>query len=462
MKKLLLCATLASTVLQAQAQAPAAPATPPAAAAPASAMPAIQALLKQYQDIFKSSSGNPLPRLDALAARPYAPELASLATTIFGDPQALHLRRLPDVQGKRSYALGAPAHTFSAAGEDFKASWSEIDAQLLADRNGRRITSKFQLDQLDIKGKDAQFALRDLRGAGEHRRAPDGAWLGKVEAHIASIQAGPKDQFLMRMDELSMLADVTMRNKNADIKYDFLVKSIKAGPVQVDRLHMGTRLTRLDVRALEKFQEEAEKLDAGLDPALQLKAMSGQLRKLGKVLAARGSAVEIDDISASYKGHKATVKGRVSFDGARPADFDDAAALAKKVLVRLEVRVPVALVKEVTLNIARGQTPKNADGSDNEALIAQSAQSITDVVIGKMLGQGYARLDNGVLVSTIQFRHGKLTVNGKEVQLPTAPAPKPGQPAAVNGKAGDTSMTETNTANPAAAPDQAPAAVTNK
>jgi hypothetical protein len=45
-------------------------------------------------------------------------------------------------------------------------------------------------------------------------------------------------------------------------------------------------------------------------------------------------------------------------------------------------------------------------------------QTMTDVVVGKLVGGGYARLENDVLVSNLEFRGGKLTANGKEVGLP--------------------------------------------
>jgi outer membrane biosynthesis protein TonB len=53
---------------------------------------------------------------------------------------------------------------------------------------------------------------------------------------------------------------------------------------------------------------------------------------------------------------------------------------------------------------------------------AQMGQTMTDVVVGKLVGGGYARIENDVLVSKVEFRDGELTANGKKVELPKPPA----------------------------------------
>jgi outer membrane biosynthesis protein TonB len=92
----------------------------------------------------------------------------------------------------------------------------------------------------------------------------------------------------------------------------------------------------------------------------------------------------------------------------------------KKIAARFEIRVPVAMVRDISGIVAARQSAQQGAAA-NGMSVAQLGQTMSDVVVGKLLGAGYARLENDVLVSTVEFRNGKLTANGKEIALPTAP-----------------------------------------
>jgi len=55
---------------------------------------------------------------------------------------------------------------------------------------------------------------------------------------------------------------------------------------------------------------------------------------------------------------------------------------------------------------------------------------MTDLVVGKLVGPGFARLENDVLVSTLVWKNGVLTANGKPVPLPKPAPPGAAAPAA--------------------------------
>lgn len=131
-------------------------------------------------------------------------------------------------------------------------------------------------------------------------------------------------------------------------------------------------------------------------------------------------------MSFAFRGHKAVLKGRVGLDAVPGAELGDMARVARRVNGRFEVRVPVALVREVALAVARQQAAAAKQPQAQPQDLAVVAQSMTDAIIGKLLGSGYARLQDDVLVSTIAFRGGVLRVNGKKVELPKpAKAPVP-------------------------------------
>jgi outer membrane biosynthesis protein TonB len=154
-----------------------------------------------------------------------------------------------------------------------------------------------------------------------------------------------------------------------------------------------------------------------MTPEQQLAAVKPMLQTFGKAAIVRGSAIEIDEISARYRGNKASIRGRVGFAGAVEADLQDMKKLVKKVVARFEVRVPVAMVRDIAGVVAERQA-KQQGAAANPMPPAQMGQTITDVIVGKLVGAGYARIENDVLVSNVEFRNGELTANGKKVELP--------------------------------------------
>jgi TonB family protein len=144
------------------------------------------------------------------------------------------------------------------------------------------------------------------------------------------------------------------------------------------------------------------------------------------------TALLIDEIGLSFHGHRARLSGRVGLEAVREADLADLSRLGKKVDARFTVKVPVALLREVALVVARQQAAA-AKGPAQDP--AAAARSIADAMLGKLLAEGYARLENDMLVSTITLRAGILRINGKRVDMPKpapAPAPAPAPDTAVN------------------------------
>jgi TonB family protein len=131
----------------------------------------------------------------------------------------------------------------------------------------------------------------------------------------------------------------------------------------------------------------------------------------------RGSSIEIDEISARFRGNKASIRGRIGTAGAVEADLGDPRTLVKKIVATFEIRVPMALVRDIAGVVAARQARQQGAAANGMGPV-QMGQTMTDVVVGKLVGGGYARIENDVLVSKVEFRDGELTANGKKVELP--------------------------------------------
>jgi uncharacterized protein YdgA (DUF945 family) len=251
-----------------------------------------------------------------------------------------------------------------------------------------------------------------------------------MQAGIDTIAAGPGGKGVL-FEGFAVTAATTQRGTGVDFAYDTRIKAIKADTVQIDDVRMNMRMSNIDMRLLEKLGNEYNLAErAGMKPEQQAALMFKLFKAMGKSAAARGSALDIDEISAGYRGNRFVIKGKLSLAKSTDAELASMAGVAKKVNVRLNVQVPLALVTDVAMVVMAKQAEAKKEPM-SEAALAQAAQIVTDVIVGKLLTGNLAKLENGVLVSLIEYKAGKLTFNGKEVALPK-PAPAAPQAAAKN------------------------------
>lgn len=422
---------------------PATGADKPAAPSPAPS-PAMDAVLSAVRDLqLEKDARLPMTqRLDRLAgARPSA-ETAAKLRAVFGTDRLYGIERLPAPPGKVEYrATLFPLRYAPPEGMSFD--WTEGRLDMSLNPAGTAMTIHGALESLTAEDKDIRMTVKGMTLDGTQKRGYAGIWFGEATAQVADVHIQGKDKNgaetpPMDMRGMTVVSRVVEKPKAVDIVYDTGIKSIAMAGEQVDDLRFAMRLSNIDKKAMAELKAAGERQQndlSGLSPEQQAAAAKPLMLAFGKAALSRGAAIEIDDISASYHGQKAAIKGRVFFQGALASDLNDPKLLLKKLVAKVEIRVPVALVREIAGTVAAKQAAQQGATTDPQS-IAQLRESGTDIVVGKLVGGGFARIENDVLVSTIEWRSGVLTANGKPVPLPdeksanappVATAPGPGK-----------------------------------
>lgn len=408
--------------------------TAPAAAKPSPATSALQALLRELQ----RPEDRKLPatvQLERIATRQPSAATAERLRASFGTDLLYRLERQPPQAGRTDWRLTIPAlHHAPAEGTAFD--WTEGRVDFQFNPAGTTARVRGAMDALTAQDATARFTARGIVLDSDQKRGSDALWYGKARVAVAGVEVLAREQNMaLDLSGLSVDVAVTDKRKTADIGYDLRVGRVAVAGEQVDALRFALRLTNLDKASLLALSDAEARSTAGFEtmtPQQQAAALAPLMRGLGKAVLARGTTVEIDEISAAYHGARAVIKGRVALQGATQADLDDPKALLRKLVARFDVRVPVALVREIAGTVAAKQAAQQGKPSDAQS-VAQLRQSMTDVVVGRLLGGGFARLDDDVLVSTVEWRNGELRANGKPVPLPTPAAPSASVAANVRG-----------------------------
>lgn len=401
------------------ADAPArAPITPRAATAVTAAATEIQAVMEEGPHL-----GRNLARLSSFR---HTPQTAAALRDAFGKEQPWRLEQ----RGARNFRfeLEALRHTLDNGAV---VAWSAFPIDMEVDKTGQRLNYGGLWPQASLEHAGVNMAMHGLALDAKQRRGKGGLWFGDIGVKVErlSMQGGPAapQQAQVRMNALRFAGRTLERRRTVDIVQRLDIASFEVADERIDNLTMAYRFENLDKAALVKLAAVAKQHQArGADARQALGELAGTMRRFMRAAASHKSGIVVERISASYRGHTAVLHGRVGLNGVEEADLRTPMLMLKRIDARFEVALPVALVRAVGLSVAKRQAAARGQVNATEQELQAVAQSISDVIVGKLLGGGYARLEDDVLRATIEIRNGSVRLNGKPIDLPKPKQPTPG------------------------------------
>lgn len=364
-------------------------------------------------------------RLDALIGFRHSPATAASLEKIYGSTPPWTLVRLPAGPGAANYrGTLAPLQFKDADGSSVE--WAALPIDIAVGANGRSASFSGAWPQLVSADKTMRVTVRDVKLVGQQQRSADQLWFGTSAVDIASVTfdpaaAGPR----MAFEGIRAEHTIVDRQRTIEMAYKVGVRRMAFGTEGIDNFKLATRLTGIDRQSMLDLQAFGETKVAAGASAEQSKALLMPLLKtMARGAVRSGTALEIDELSASFHGQKVRASGHVGLEGAVEADADNLPALLKKLVVKLSVKAPLALVREVSTVMAEMQVRAKNKGVADARTVAQLAATMNDVVLGKMVSSGYVRVDGDTLSSDIDYSAagGGLRINGKAAQLPSTPA----------------------------------------
>jgi uncharacterized protein YdgA (DUF945 family) len=359
-------------------------------------------------------------QLDIYSKFEFSPELRPKLKEIFGSERPFPLQRSAGAKGQINYVGKLAPYLFvQGNGTDF--SWTELTANITTDKAGRNVNGAVTWPSLVIARPDGSARLLDMALTSRQQRGADGVAYGAADFSIGAITVheaavGGKDaKELMRFEDLRARSETVRRGSMAEIGYRSSTKAIVFGNERVERVSFAFRLVNIPAKAMAELDQSLraqQSLD--LAPDAQQELMLRTLKDAGKRLVKAGAVLNIADISAAFHGNTASIKGRVAFQKTVDADFDSVPALMKKLVAHFDVRVPTALIKDVGRAIA--VVPPDAPDAAKQA--DAGADGLVSFVVGKAVTGGFAVIENGELRSSIDYKNGVLTVNGKTIAVP--------------------------------------------
>jgi uncharacterized protein YdgA (DUF945 family) len=343
----------------------------------------------------------------------------------FGDKKPLTARTVFDYGGAGRTALQSPAMSTTVKGADGEAvsiSWDGMTMDVDFTGDMKRLVMSGKAPKFELKGAKGELMLMSAMtfSADQTRVLDDEPLLygGKQRLEIARFEfSAPKAEgegakpVAMRMENIVYDADMPIAGEFIDIigkmgAAKFVIGEQDYGPVNYD-----TSFKRMHARTVAGLYRDMVKMYA--DPALLAgkpdpSMVLGPMAQRAQELLKHNPEFSIDRISFKSPQGEALVSARFALKDATPEDFDQLPRLLPKIDASAKLVLPEAMLAE--MGAARAETPEEKDVQ--RRMFAMQVQAFSE--------QGYVVRKGEMLESTIVFKDGQLTVNGKAIQPPGA------------------------------------------
>lgn len=416
-----------STLCALAAGAPVVPAPAAAAAWPAAIAPALVATSAALKEITAGQATMPyIQWLDTLPGFHFSPATSALLVRQFGTDHLFSVTRSVVPAGGRQYVLAVPTLRRDTP-DGSSIGWSAMQGRMAVQPDGHTVVNTFSAPRIAIDDKALRVEASNIAYASTIRPNDNGLSFGEGIAELGSLEMTAKTGgAAMRMDGAFLRFGISDRGDTVDMFNDLGLRTLTVRGERIDNVHMKVSFTGLGKTALENLGKLGTQLPAQQTTPMsraQYDAVTGPAAlQLGMALMAPGAAIDLDELSVSYRGSKAIVHGRLRLEDATPEDLNQIASLFKKIVGHFDVRVPLAMVRAVADNAARAQLEKQQRGA-NAAAIASLGATIHAGLLRSATAGGYARVDADMLVTTIDIHDGVILLNGKPLPAPAAPQP---------------------------------------
>jgi uncharacterized protein YdgA (DUF945 family) len=324
----------------------------------------------------------------------------------FGDQPPLTIDSKLGADGRQQHRFRIPAH--EGVVEGTRIQWSGATGEMEADGNLTRVTGGMTAPLLSASAPETQERLQIVNARLSftyHRASPDAPWLGDFQAGVDELNGAqgddPAGAFAIAKPTLS--ASLEEKGGSLTAKLEARAERVAAADLVLEEPGFSWALRGIDAAAYRTLQNQlAQAAQQARTPAETDMVLNAVLLQLLPSFLARAPEIELIRLGARTPEGTTELKARVRYTGS-----GDLAAFAPETDLEAEasLRVPEALIQRLaTTTDAAGE-----GGTAELEAIRESAATQTQMLVDT----GLLLREDGALVSRLELKGGKLTVNGQ-------------------------------------------------
>jgi uncharacterized protein YdgA (DUF945 family) len=334
--------------------------------------------------------GKPIVLDQPSGQQPTEAETAALQA-VFGTVQPLVVKRSGAVGKATHYSATLPAVEYS--GGDTRFTWRASSWQYSV--TGNTVDTTVRWPYINVLRPEFKLDFLDIRTDGRQTR---GAYANQTQ-----LQAGviifqeTKGNGSAHAEAMQVRQQTTEKNKKLAQHIEFSTRRLRFGNgVVLDDLHLDLHMRDLNANLWQQITDATNTDQADL------------IRTVMKPLMLQGARLELDDASVRFGGGTVRIRGDLGMPGVKPHDLSTVEGAFDAVEADLHVELPLATLR----SFAMVATHHKLDAA-GEPVLDPQAQETYSYLLGKIIADGYARLEKDTLIADVEIKRGQITINGR-------------------------------------------------
>ena len=323
-----------------------------------------------------------------------------------GEQPPLTIESRLGTDGRQQHRLRIPAYEGMVEGTRIQ--WSGAQGEAEADGSLTRISGSVTAPLLSLNAADIQERLQIANARlrlSYHRTSADGPWLGDFEVGADEVTGdqGDDPSNALAMAKPAVTASLEEKDGSLAAKVEMRAERLAAAELVLDEPAISWALRGIDAVAYKTLQKHlAAAARPTESPEQTEQVLDAVLLQLLPSFLARSPEIELIRLGARTAEGTTELKGRVRYTGK-----GDLAAFAVETDLEAEwtLRVPEALIER----LAMATEPPVEGGPADPQAVRESVAAQTQMLVDT----GLLRREDGALVSHLELKGGKLTLNGQ-------------------------------------------------
>jgi uncharacterized protein YdgA (DUF945 family) len=332
-----------------------------------------------------------------------------------GEQPPLTIESRLGADGRQQHRLRVPP--YEGVVEGTRIQWSGMQGEAEADGNLTRVSGSVTAPLLSLDAPDIQERLQVANARLSfryHRASADAPWLGDflVAADEVTGAQGGDPSSAVAVAKPAVTASLEEKDGSLTAKAEMRAERVAVAELVLDEPAISWALRGIDAVAyntLQKHLAAAARPTGSSEQTEQV--LDAVLLQLLPSFLARSPEIELIRLGAKTAEGTTELKGRVRYTGK-----GDLAAFAVETDLEAEwtLRVPEALIARLAI----ATEPPGEGGTADTKAVRESVAAQTQMLVDT----GLLRREDGALVSRLELKDGKLTLNGQPADGLFAPA----------------------------------------
>lgn len=376
------------------------------------------ALSTELQVVTKDEYGGP-GWWNAIQSMTWSNAAKDAAFRLFGKVDPVSIHRFSTPNGELTYSFDiAPFKFQDGLPAEVIIESSSLSGRSIFDKARTHATTQASMQTMRIDtNQQPSIEINDIIATAKSYKGVAGIWFG-TNRFIASSVRLLSAQTDLAIHKLATTFSLEQKDKTVAFGFSLSAASASFAGETIGPINMDWNVKHLDRDAFASMFQALKTSDVRKSEAARIEQVTALFDRIGPSLLTTHTAIELQNLSVSYQGFTAKMRGTLGFGHIQRGDVYSLPRLMELIRGHITAIVPKGFVKKiVSAYVHRRQSRMNTQETsvdrDKEAFAEKEA---INHIMAKLIDNGIFTVNGDNLQSIVDIREGSVLINGRDLK----------------------------------------------